>query len=100
MDGLYGAALNALLFLEATSSSNTRGAQKGMLRTYFEAVNYLFPINATESDIAETDDALLPFNETSIMSPPQCAEALVVKLLRCGEVYHEFVLTGSITEDV
>lgn len=85
-NGLSAAELNERLYLKPASPSNTLRSKKGMMRTYQKMASYLLHTYATDDVIADTDDTLTCYIQPWTMSPLQYAEALVSKLLRCGEV--------------
>lgn len=64
------------------------------MRLYHDVVNHLLQTFATDDISAETDAALLIFPQSFTMLPTQCAEAVLSKSLKCGEVYEEYVLKG------
>lgn len=57
-------------------------AEERMLRTYTEVVSYLHQIYTTDDVNAETDAALTSYIQPLTISPAQCVEALVTKMLR------------------
>lgn len=85
------AASNARSSLKQTSSSNTHRAKERMLRKYRDVVHSLLQTYDTNDVIADADVALTRYVQPSTISAAQLWKALVTSLLRCGEVYDDYV---------
>lgn len=92
MKSSSAAVVNARLCLKPTSSLNTTGGKKKSSRTYPKVMTYLLQTFAIDEGIAEVDAALTRYSRPSTMLLTQYADALVTKLLRCGEVHDKYNL--------
>lgn len=68
--------------------------------SFSEELNFFLQTYGTIGVIKESDGAVLQFMRPLNMSQKQCARWRAMKLLRCGELYDEWVSKGVFTEQL
>lgn len=89
------ATLNAHITLWPKSH---RRQKEGTVASFCKTFNNLLKTYATGDLIAETDVAMMPFTQPSNKSPTKYDEAPCNVVLRCNQVYDEYVLKSKIIE--
>lgn len=75
-----------MLLARLTTKIDRRKLKDGQLTSYRDLVNYLLRTYATEEVIAEADVAINQFHQGDRVSPPEYAQKLWSKELKCATI--------------
>lgn len=73
-------------------------SKEGMLTTYIQVVNHLLETQASNNKIAKSDREIVRFTQPTNTSLLHYADALMMRTLRCPQLYVEYVLKGPFLE--